>query len=208
MRVNANHKAREPRPPPTEKPTWRTWVDQTLWENSADGHCAAANDAAGPGWEGEHCSPFLTVPWNQSTGALFRVPRAEAAAAAAARAATAAATAAAAAGGGGTGGGGGGGGGGGSRNVSTDDVHDPLDGPPHGFATDILYNERWTKYFESVVRGWSGMEGQEAVNMEARQKRLRLALGQWICRTWNTKHGDGPFFFGLFFVSDYDCIFN
>ena len=94
------------------------------------------------------------------------------------------------------------------RNVTTDDVHDPLDGPPHGFATDILYNERWTKYFESVVRGWSGMEGQEAVNMEARQKRLRLALGQWICRTWNTKHGDGPFFFGLFFVSDYDCIFN
>jgi hypothetical protein len=53
------------------------------------------------------------------------------------------------------------------------------------------------------------MEGQEAVNMEARQTRLRLALGQWICRTWNTKHGDGPFFcVGLFFVSDYDCIFK
>ena len=30
---------------------------------------------------------------------------------------------------------------------------DPVDGPPRGFSTDVLYNERWCKYFENLIRG-------------------------------------------------------
>jgi len=66
---------------------------------------------------------------------------------------------------------------------------DPKDGPPPGFSTRTLYNERWCKYFENLIRGWGNVEGDaERGEIQVRQERLRLALGQFVCRTWNAKH--------------------
>merc|ERR1711971_833221 len=57
-------------------------------------------------------------------------------------------------------------------------MHDPPAAPAY-----TLRDERWTKYFETVTKGWSN-------DIEERQqKEFRKWLGQYLCREWNGRHG-------------------
>jgi hypothetical protein len=69
---------------------------------------------------------------------------------------------------------------------------DPRIVPPHNFGTDVLHDDRWGKFFENFVQGWGAHpEGtQERADKQRLQERIRLRLGQWICRVWNGYHGD------------------
>lgn len=79
--------------------------------------------------------------------------------------------------------------------VCTDPDLDPRVKPPEAFGTYLLYDERWGKYFESVVMGWDDLPEQSTQREFERkqQERLRLKLGRWICRSWNAVHGNTDF---------------
>ena len=49
-------------------------------------------------------------------------------------------------------------------------------------------NDRWLKYFENLIEGWGHLDGHAKKHKRESQEQLRLAFGQYICRTWNAYH--------------------
>lgn len=63
------------------------------------------------------------------------------------------------------------------------------DAPPKLYMQSI-YNDRFAKYIENIVRGWGDTETKEGMQNFLIQQRLRLRLGQYICRRWNARHSN------------------
>mmetsp|Transcript_101740 Transcript_101740/g.286895 ORF Transcript_101740/g.286895 Transcript_101740/m.286895 type:complete len:596 (+) Transcript_101740:84-1871(+) len=63
-----------------------------------------------------------------------------------------------------------------------------------------IRDERWTKYLENVVKGWTNPTEQHERTTQRRW------LGWFLCREWNARHGSGPHrltnFTMLFFAVD------
>ena len=72
---------------------------------------------------------------------------------------------------------------------------DPRKVPPPNWAVDGVHDDRWIKYFESMVQGWGDLpEGStEQDDKRRRQERIRMQLGKYVCRSWNRVHGGGEY---------------
>lgn len=73
--------------------------------------------------------------------------------------------------------------------------YDPREEPPPDFAVRGIHDDRWNKYLEIVIQGWGDfVEGTTAWSeRKQRQERIRLRLGQYVCRMWNRAHGGGEY---------------
>ena len=95
------------------------------------------------------------------------------------------------------------------RQFTFDDNQDRSKGPVNWG----MKGSRWQKYFELVVENWNDYKDkndsdkdekgsdkdEKASELEkwyvVRDEKLKLRLGvaRWVCRTWNTVHGDTPY---------------
>ncbi|CAE8617562.1 unnamed protein product [Polarella glacialis] len=57
------------------------------------------------------------------------------------------------------------------------------DREPDKIFSYVIANERWTKYLESLMRGWAN-DGEKQ-----QRDAMRLSMGQFICREWNSRFG-------------------